>query len=229
MRESLAVRLHTIDLREFGVSALVAAVALFVAAMAMLNQNVVEIRQSFTWVERAHAVQTRIDTINARLAGVEMTVRGFALTGDPMFLRRYNQTHGYLTAAMRELHNLATVEPALQADEADLEMAVARHGALYGSLIGLGPQRQSIVAEAITDPAKRRLTAGVINALNRMEAIEQRLLAERHADAEHRARTTYRLAFGIAGLAFLAGSLGFALTLFGRRRSLFAIPPKSSA
>jgi CHASE3 domain sensor protein len=219
MRLDLPARLHTVDLREFGISALVAAVALFIAAMAMLNQNVADLRQSITWVEQSYVVQKRLDAVNNRLAGVEMTVRGYALTGDPAFLRRHRKTHDYLAVVMHELHDMAAVEPALLADYTELEKAVGLHEALYSSLIGLGPRQQAAVAEAITNPAKRQFNERAINALNHMEAIEQRLLAERHAVAELRARRTYGLALGIAALAVLLGSVGFALTLFGQRRN----------
>jgi CHASE3 domain sensor protein len=228
MRVDLSSRLHSVNLPEFGVSALIAAVVMFVAAMAMLNQNVTQLRRSFGWVEQVYAVQKRIDAVNNRLSGVELTVRGFALTGDPAFLRRYRNTHGYLIAAMRELHDLTAADTALQADYAELERAVALHEALYGSLIGQGPQHQAVVAEAITNPAKRQFNGRAIQALNRMEATEQRLWAKRQADAERDARTTYAIALGIAGLAFLTGSLGFALTLFGRRHSPLAVRAESS-
>ena len=219
MRVDLPARLHRMELREFGVSALVAAVVLFVAAMAMLNQNVAQLRRSFTWVEQVYAVQKRFDAVNSRIVGVEMTVRGYALTGDPAFLLRHRKAHSNLVVLMRNLRDLAATETALQADFAELEKAVALHEALYDSLIGQGPQHQAVVAEAIANPAKRRFNERVVQALVRMEATEQRLWAERHAAAERDAQWTYAIALGIAGLAFLAGSLGFALTLFGRPRS----------
>jgi len=218
MRVDLATRLHSMDLREFGVSALLAAVVLFVAAMAMLNHNVIEIRQSITAVEQSYVVQKQLDAVNNRLAGVEMTVRGYALTGDPAFLRRHRKTHGQLGDVMQALRKLAAVEPALQGDFAELETAVALHEALYDTLIEQGPQHQAVVAEAITNPAKRRFNERAINALNHMEVLVQRLLAGRHAVAERRAWNTYCVALGIAALAVALGSLGFALTLFGRPR-----------
>lgn len=228
MRLDLSSRLHTLDLREFGVSALAAAMVLFGAAMVMLNENVTQLRRSFAWVEQVHAVQKQIDAVNNRLAGVEMTVRGYTLTGDPAFLRRHRNTHGRLVVAMRDLRDLAASEPALQADFAELRTAVALHEALYDTMIGLGPRQQAVVAEAITNPAKRRFNGRAIDALNRMEATEQRLWAKRHTDAEREARATYAIAIGVAGLALVVGSMGFALTLFGRRRTPSAVGPKAS-
>lgn len=218
MRVELSARLHRMDLREFGVSALAVAVVLFIAAMAMLNQNVAQLRRSFSWVEQSYAVQKRLDTVKNQLAGVEMTVRGYTLTGDPAFLRRHRKVHSKLVVVMHDLHDLVATEPALQDDYAELERAVALHEALYDSLIGQGPQHQAVVAEAITNPAKRKFNERANTALNRMEATEQRLWANRHADAERDAHTTYAIALAIAGLALLSGSLGFALTLFGHPR-----------
>jgi CHASE3 domain sensor protein len=210
---------HSVDLRELGISALFAAVVLFVAAMAMLNENVNHLRESFTWVEQARTVQKQIDAVNNRLNGIEMTVRGYALTGDTAFQRRHRTTRGYLVTALRALRNATSDEPALRAEYAKLEMAVASHEALYDTLIVLGPERQSVVAEAITSPQKRRYNQQAIAALDRMEAVALKFMADRHSEAERKAQMTYRLAIGIAVFAFFVGSCGFALALFGRRHA----------
>lgn len=217
MRLDPVARLHAMDLREFGVSALFAAVVLFVAAMVMLNQNVVQLRRSFDWVERAHVIQKRIDDVNNSMNSVEMTVRGFALTGDLRFLERYKKMHAVLMGAVKDLDDLAMVETALRPAIKALQTAVDGHEALYGTLIGHGPAEQAIVAEAITNPSKRLFSAKANNVLSRMEHMERRLFEARYAEAEREAAVTYRVAIGIAGLAFLTGTLGFALALFGRR------------
>lgn len=209
---------QSIDLREFGVSALLAAVVLFVAAMVMLDTNVAQLRHSFAQSEQAYAIQKQIVAVGGRMNGVEMTVRGYALTGDPKFLERYRQCRDDVLRAMGELRGFTAAEPALQPDFAVLESAVARHRALYARLIGHGPDRQDVVAEAISNPDKRRHSARANNALSRIETTQLRLQRERRTTAEREAQKTYGLAIAIAGVAFLTGTLGFALTLFGRQR-----------
>ncbi len=211
-------RHHRMDLRELGMSALFAAVVLFVAAMFMLSRNVSQLTESYGWVEKSNAILQRMYNVELKIAGVEMTVRGYALTSNPMFVRMHRQNHDKLLAATKALGDLIASEPALQGDYAKLRMLVIQHDTLYASLIALGPGHQDIVGEAITNPSKRHPRTLAIVTLNSMRNKEQSLLAERQAAAEHKAKATYRLAISIAGLAFLAGTLGFALTLFGRRR-----------
>lgn len=219
MRSDLSTFLQRIDLREFGISALFAAMVLFITAMVMLDQNVSQVRTSFSWVERAYQVQKQIDAVNNRMAGVEMTVRGYALTGDPAFIQRHQRSHAYVVKGLVELGRLIGNEPALKADYAALKLAVGKHETLYGALIGLGPDRQALVAQAITDPEKRAIQKAAIDALNRIEATELRLMAERRAKIEEGARLTYGIALSVASLAFLTGTLGFALVLFGKRQA----------
>lgn len=223
MRLNLPDRLYNIDLREFGISALVAALALFVAAMAMLNQNVSQLRQSFVWADQAHAIQKRIDDVNNLMNCVELTVRGYALTGDPAYIRRHHNTLANLMTVMRELRALTAVEPALRPDYADLEKAVAQHEALYSSLIG---QNQAVIADAISSPAKRHFKERANAALTGLETMEKKRVALRLSQAERDARATYATAIGVAALAFLIGTLGCALTLFGLRRTRDPQMPK---
>lgn len=220
MRSDLTTYLQRIDLREFGISALFAAMVLFITAMVMLDQNVSQVRTSFSSVERAYQVQKQIDAVNNRMAGVEMTVRGYALTGDPAFIERHQRSHAYVDAAIADLGRLIGSDTALEADYAALKLAVGRHEDLYGSLIGIGPDRQALVAQAITDPNKRAIQKAAIDALNRIEATELRLMAERRAKVEDGARMTYGIALAVAALAFLTGTLGFALVLFGKRQAV---------
>lgn len=215
-------RLHGIDLRELGMSVLFAAVVLFVAAMAMLSRNVSQITETYGWVEKSNTILQRLYAVELKIAGVEMTVRGYALTSNPMFVRLHQQNHDKLLSATKVLGDLVESEPALQADYDKLRMLVLQHDTLYASLIALGPGHQDIVAEVITNPSKRQPRTMAVAILNKMRAREQGLLAERQSAAEHKAKSTYRLAISIAGLAFLAGTLGFTLTLFGRRREVQA-------
>lgn len=211
-------RLNRIDARELGMTVLFAAIVLFVAAMFMLSRNVSQLTESYTRVEKSNSVLQRIYAVELKIAGVEMTVRGYALTSNPMFIRMHRQNHDKLLAATKALGDLVASEPALQDDYAKLRLLVVQHDTLYASLIALGPGHQDIVAEAIINPSKRQPRTLAIATLNTMRNKEQSLLAERESAAERKAKSTYRLAIGIAGLAFLTGTLGFTLMLFGRRR-----------
>jgi CHASE3 domain sensor protein len=211
-------RLNRIDLRELGMSVLFAAIVLFVAAMVMLSRNVSQISESYGWVEKSNAVLQRLYAVELKIWGVEMSVRGYAISRDAIFLRSYQYNRGKLIEKTKTLGDLVQSEPALQADYDKLRRLVLQHDALYSSLVALGPEHENIIAEVITNPSKRQPRNLAVTTLNDMRSKEQRLLAERQGAAEHKAKSTYRLAISIAGLAFLAGTLGFTLTLFGRRR-----------
>ncbi len=210
--------LHRIDLRELGMPVLFAAVVLFVTAMAMLSRNVSQLNESYRWVEKSNAILKGMYAVELKIAGVEMTVRGYALSSNPIFVRMHRQNHDKLLAATRALGDLIADEPALKADYARLRDLVAKHDALYLSLIALGPGHQDVVSDAITSPSQRYPRTAAVAALNKMRTLEQNILARRQHVAEEKARSTYHLALGIAVFAFLTGTLGFTLTLFGRRR-----------
>ncbi len=210
-------RLRHIDLREFGISILLAAAVLFTAAMVMLSRNVSQLSESYGWVEKSNDILQGISSVELSIAGVEMTVRGYALTSNDMFIRMHRLNHTKLLRVTKTLGDLVASEPDLQPDFATLRGLVDQHEALYSSLIALGPGHQAAVAEAITNAIKRHDRRVVAAMLNQMRARAQGVLVRRQREAEQRAKATYRQAIAIAALAFLAGTLGFAMTLFGRR------------
>ncbi|MDR3527732.1 MAG: CHASE3 domain-containing protein [Rhizomicrobium sp.] len=217
---SPARRLFEVDPREFGISALFAAVVLFVAAMAMLGRNVEQLRESFADSERSAAVLRQIDQVHINITGTELTVRGFALSGDPVFVSYHKHIHKELVIAMTALGELVRDTPDLQADFVSLEKQVAEHEAIYTELLADGAAGRQKVAEAITNPAKRRSRGAVLALLVHMDAQENALLTERRQAAEAKAGRTFALAIGIAIFAFVAGTIGFALTFFGRGPAL---------
>jgi CHASE3 domain sensor protein len=225
MRPALQFNLPALNLREFGISALFASVVLFVAAMVMLNQNVGQLRQSIAVADLAHRIQKRIDDINNLTNNVEMTVRGYALTGDARFLTRHQKTHDALLDAVNDLDELTMSEPALRPAFIGLHNAVDLHENLYGSLIGHGPGEQAVVVEAITNPAKRRFREMITANLTALERTEAGIAAAHHAAAEREVRQTNLTAFAVAAFAFLCGVCGFSLTLFGKRQAAAGAKP----
>lgn len=215
-------RLNHIDMRELGMSVLFAAIVLFVAAMVMLSRNVSQISESYAWVEKSNAVLQRLYAVELKIWGVEMTVRGYAISQNPIFVQVYRYNRASLFEKTKALGDQIQSEPPLQADYDKLRKLLLQHDVLYSSLMALGPGHQDIIAEVITNPSKRQPRTLAVATLTNMRNKEQSLLAERQSAAEHKAKATYRLAITIAGLAFLAGTLGFTLTIFGRRREELA-------
>lgn len=210
-------RLIDIDARELGISALFAAVVLFVAAMAMLSRNVAQLRDAFFISEQSQLLLRQMDQVHMKLTGTEMIVRGYALSGDPVFLNYYRETHGKLIVSVASLGEQVRNEPTQKADFDELEKRVEAHQVLFASLL---KAPREVVADAITNPEKRRARDAVLALLDRMDAREDTLLEARRYDAENKAKRTFGLAIGIAIFAFIAGTVGFGLTFTGRRAGL---------
>ena len=214
--ESLKTLFQRGYLRQIGTPVLFAAVVLLLSGVLLLSANVAALRKSSAFVDRTNRTLLQIAEVDALLVGVEMTVRGYALTDDPAFLEYQNDERARLKIAMDKLAPLIAGEASQTSGFSRLQVVVAKRLALYTYLSGLGPGHAKDVAAAITDKAKRR---GMIEAratLNAMRDRQLQFLAERQATASLQAARTYELAIGIVVLAFVFSALGFAFALYGR-------------
>jgi CHASE3 domain sensor protein len=217
MRSQLVDFLDRAGLRELGLPMLITAVVLFVAAMAMLGANVSAVRESYSRVQRSNSVLLELAAINTLVMGIDMTVRGYALTDNPDFLVYEADNRRRLGYAIDNLASFASADPGQSARIARLRPLVAQHEALFAQLSSLGPGHAKEVATAIADPAKRKMRYAVQNALTAIHNDEVKLLATRQQTAERQVSYTFDLAVGIIAFAFMAGTVGFALTLHSRR------------
>jgi CHASE3 domain sensor protein len=209
--------LERAGLRELGLPMLIAAVVLFVAAMAMLGANVSALRESYSRVQRSNSVLLELAEINTLVMGIDMSVRGYALTDNPDFLVYEADNRRRLGYAIDNLASFASADPEQSARIARLRTLVAQHEAVFAQLSSLGPGHAKEVATAIADPAKRKIRYAVQNALTDIHNDEVKLLATRQQMVERQVSHTFNLAVGIIAFAFMAGTVGFALTLHGRR------------
>jgi CHASE3 domain sensor protein len=217
MRSQLVDFLDRAGLRELGLPMLITAVVLFVAAMAMLGANVSAVRESYSRVQRSNSVLLELAAINTLVMGIDITVRGYALTDNPDFLVYEADNRRRLGYAIDNLASFASADPGQSARIARLRPLVAQHEALFAQLSSLGPGHAKEVATAIADPAKRKMRYAVQNALTAIHNDEVKLLATRQQTAERQVSYTFDLAVGIIAFAFMAGTVGFALTLHSRR------------
>lgn len=214
--KALFVRGH---LREMGTPTLFAAVVLLLSGMVLLGANVSELRESYAWVQRSNNTLLRIAEVDSKLVGVEMTVRGYALTDDPAFLGYQRHERTRVTVALNKLTALMAYQPAQAGRLAKLRALVEKRLALYAYLSGLGPGHAKEVAAAITDPQKRNDMLGTRLTLEALRDDELKVLAARQDASARQAAHTYKLAFVVVVLAFLFSALGFVFTLYGRRRT----------
>jgi len=216
--ENLKTLFRRGHLRQTGVSCLFGAVVLLLSGMMLLGANVSKLRDSYTRVQRSNAVLLQLAEVDAKLVGVEMTVRGFALTDDPAFLKYQKYEREHTTAAMDKLATLIGTDASRASSFRLLKSLVAKRLALYAYLSRLGPGHAHDVAIAIRDPAKRNNMLNARTLMAHLRDDEMKLLAERQDAAAGQAAYSYKLAFGIVVLAFILSALGFAFMFYGRGR-----------
>jgi CHASE3 domain sensor protein len=206
-------------LRQTGTPMLFAAIVLLLSGIVLLGANVSVLGANSTLVQRTDDALIQISEVDAKLVGVEMAVRGYALTDDPSFLNYQQYERNHVTAAMDRLATLIAGEASQTSRFALLRVLVAKRLTLYTYLTDLGSGHAKEVADAITDPLKRHDMLSARLTLNALRDRELKLLAERQAVSAHQATRTYTLAIGIVVLAFVFAVLGLAFAQIGRGRA----------
>jgi len=206
-------------LREMGLPMLVVSLVLFVSAMTLLGANVSELRQSYARVQQSNEALLELESINNDILRVEMTVRGYILSGDPIFLT-WKQ---YGTSAM--LDRLATFDSVFNRDSDQaanvkkLRALLIEHSAFFDSLAKrVSSDRDRVVSEIVAY-GKRVGRRNIENLLMDMRAREMKELAEQQVRAETRVVSAYRYAIGMSAAALLLAGLGFALLMHDRRNT----------
>ncbi len=204
-------------LRQMGMQMLAVAVVLLLSAVLLLGVNVSALHKSFAWVQRTNDMLVQIAEVETRLVGNELTVRGYALTDDPVFLTYQKSEQIQMTTAMRKLAALVAEEETQAGRFAKLRDLVSQRVAHFAHLTSLGPGHAQDVRAAIVDPGRRTVMRASRALLADMRAEELKLLAQRQAAATQQASRTYWLAVGIVVLAFVFGGLGLAAMQYSSR------------
>jgi CHASE3 domain sensor protein len=145
-----------------------------------------------------------------------MTVRSYALTGDPRFLLYQKAERDKLTKSVAKLETLAALEPDGAARMRKIHGYVIEHMALYAGITGLGPDKASIVGKVINDDSKRKIMFTLRGALASYRADEVRVLGERQQSLTHQLSRAFVLAIGIIAAAFVLGGVGLLVSGVGR-------------
>jgi CHASE3 domain sensor protein len=203
-------------LQLLGTPMLTGSVALLICGVLLLGMNVSALRQSFAWVQRSDDILIAVSDIKTHVVGNELTVRGYALTDDPIFLRYQKSELHALAENMGKLSRLMADDPTQQSRFVQLKAVVGRHTALFTHLTALGPGRATDVAYAIIDKDNRTVMNNARAALDKLRAIELAILARRQQTTELEVSRTYAMTVGIVVLAFGLGVIGIALLRYGR-------------
>jgi CHASE3 domain sensor protein len=203
---------------ELGVPALVVSLVLFVSAMTLLGANVSEIRAGYGRVQQTNAALLEIAMVNSDILRVEMTVRGYALSGDGSYLGWLKESRDIVRGRIQSLEKMVSGDPEQRADIAILKKLIAEHGAYFdGMAKRVTTEREKVIAEMV-DYSKKVKRRPIENMLLDMREDQMKLLAGEQREAERRVVNAYIYGIGISSLALLFGALGFALILHDQRK-----------
>lgn len=201
-------------LRELGLPALFGAAVLFFSATMLLGVNISAMRSNLAWIEHTQNILLQISTAEAGVVGDELTVRSYALTGDPRFLKFQKFERDKLGKALEQLQRLAAVEPGGSQRMRIVRDAVRRHTDLYTGITGLGPDKAALVGRFINDDAKRKIMFAARDVLAAYRLDEVRVLGDRQQSLTQQLSQAFYLAFGIIMAAFALGGIGLVMVQF---------------
>lgn len=205
-------------LGELGIPALVASLVLFVCAMTLLGANVSELRAAYARVQQTNDALVQIANVNNDMLRVEMVVRGYALSGDPVYLTWLKISRANMQTRLAALDKLVQGDDELTGDVVRLRSLLGEHGRYFEDLAQLvTTDRPRVIAE-IVDYGKKVKRKPIEDQLVAMRGDLMGILADKHHDAEVRVVGAYRYAIGISSIALLLGAFGFAVVIQNRRR-----------
>jgi CHASE3 domain sensor protein len=200
--------------RELGQPALFGAVVLLFSATLLLGTNISAMRGNMVWIAHTQKVLQQISLLESSLAGEQLTVRSYALTGDKRFLAYQKKSRANVVGALDELTRQTAVDPFAAERMKRIRTAVAAHLNQFGSLSGTGPDRAVLVAAAILDPARRAVVRRARTEVASFRAGEVHLLGDRQDVLTQQLSHAFFLAVGIIVAAFLLGGLGLVAVQF---------------
>lgn len=204
-------------LRPVGKQVLIVAAVLLAAALLLLAVNYEHLRRSYALHEKTDATFMMLSRTEAKLVGMEMTTRGYALTRDPSFLAMQTSERRDLLAQWQQLDAALSDEPAQKASFERLRPLIQRRLDLYAYLST--PAHAAEVAHAITDPATRQVMRNAQTALAQLRLNQLVLLKERQESMSVQVRTTAAVTAIIILLAFAGVVLGIVMTMSGNIKS----------
>ena len=198
-------------------------VAIIVAVGAAALQSTAATVESAAWV--AHALEVRADLAAAlaRLTDAEASARGYVITGDDRFLQPYDSAKLDLVPLVARLNSLTADNLAQRLRLDSLEALIPpRLGRLQRIIDMRRQQGAAAAAGAVATGEGRTLMDEIRRLVARMEDQEQRLLADRSAALQAKARLARLAVWGGTLVAFTLATVASLLVsreLAGRRRA----------
>jgi CHASE3 domain sensor protein len=197
-----------VHLRELGLPILFGAIVLLVSATLMLGVNISALRGNLASIDHSQQMLTQISQVEIERLGLELTVRGYALTGDKLFLKIQQEVDGRREAALSKLERLIQADPLHAAEYRKLMADLRTHATTFDKMMTLGPDRTAVVARAVVDPQMRTWKYAIRDDLAHLRAVELDDIAARQRDITSQMFRAFFLAVAIIVAAFLLGGVG---------------------
>ncbi len=202
-------------MRSLATQLLSAAVVLLFSAVMLFGLNIATLRHAITADRRADLTVEQLYEAENHLLAIELTIRGYALTGDAMFLTYYQIERGKLEAAIKPLRSLTAGLPDHELHLKRVLDTIRVRTDTLTQLMRLAPNGPAKVGAAIRDPKIRntmRAARYEIGAMRDMELKHRETLA---SAAEEKFTRDNFLAGGILIVSLVVGVLGLFFAFFG--------------
>ena len=179
----------------------------------------VEYADSMKWVSHTHQVRAALGQLYDAVSDTVMAQRSYLVTGQSQYLDDFARLAAEIRRRQAALAELVADDPGQLKNLADLRPLNAQVTALLE--LGIKRFQQDGFASArelVTSGESRRIMQAIVALTGRMDAMEERLLAEREASLAHtRQRTLVSLL-----LTLLVATAVFTLLYRGIRREMLA-------
>ncbi len=198
-----------------------AAVLLLVCGVAtQLWRDIESTRTAAWWVEHTYQVLNTAESLLSAVQRAETGQRGYLLTGDANFLEPYRSALAAEQSLRARLATLVVDDPAQAARVKEINRAVSQRLAFLSKTVDAHqPADRAAALAAVRTGEGERLMAHVRNVIHQMEVEQQRLLADRTADARSReVGLRWSLIIGFVSVLILLAVAGASAERFVRSR-----------
>jgi methyl-accepting chemotaxis protein len=163
------------------------------------------------WVQHTFLVIAHAETIGTELLGIESACRGYAITGDPLFLSSIAGSRARLAESRKMVRSLTADNPNEQHRIDILDPAIEHRLTDLMKIANLPGGKHMLAGAAVQQAGEREKTAQIRDVLAAMENEERTLLNRREQIAQQGAQTTNEIILlgNLVGFAF-AGFMGYA-------------------
>lgn len=199
-------------LRATGIEMMVAALMMLVSGLLLMGANVSDLRRINLSVQNAHLFIQLTDNIDGSLANLELAARGYIITGDDFFRKRFRLRSYELQQALPLLSRGEEPQGALLQQVALLQKLVPQRQKRLAVLFDLPPEKLQPVPGWVANRETWNERQVVTGALSMIRDSEMARIHQLQLDSERKVRQVYFLSTIFSVLSCLLSLLGLFLT-----------------